>query len=98
MITKASLEGFIGVLLTIILIIMGLRLLLRFLAPYMMRYFIKKVEQKFGEQFQQSQNQHQNPFKQQSEGKQTIDTNNAQSQNPQSKKKVGEYIDFEEVD
>lgn len=98
MITKASLEGFIGVLLTIVLVIIGLRLLLRFSAPYLMRLFIRKIQQKFGEQFQNTENQYQNPFTQKTEGKQTIHNTNSQSKNPQSKKKVGEYIDFEEVE
>lgn len=94
MITEASLSGFIKTLFVILLVIIGLRVLMRVLAPYMMKYFLKKVEKKIGEQFQQAQNQYQ----QKTQENQTINDNNAQSKNPQSRKKVGDYIDYEEVD
>ncbi|GET45090.1 DUF4834 family protein [Capnocytophaga felis] len=94
MITEASLSGFIKTLFVILLVIIGLRVFMRILIPYLMRYFLKKVEQKFGQQFQQAQNQYQQRTKE----SQTINDNNAQSKNPQSKKKVGDYIDYEEVD
>lgn len=92
MIIEASFSGFIKTLFIIILIIFGLRVLMRVLAPYMMKYFLRKIEKKFGGQFQQAQSQYQRKTQE----SQTIN-NNSQT-NPQSKKKVGEYIDYEEVD
>ncbi|QSS98350.1 DUF4834 family protein [Psychroflexus sp. ALD_RP9] len=83
---------FLETLLIIILIIFGFRLLFKFFAPFLMRYFIKKLKQKFENTQQQSQ--------QQSTYSRQKDNLNKQSgtrkTNPNSK--VGEYIDYEELD
>lgn len=75
----------------IILVIYGLRILGRLFAPFMLRYVAKKAEKRFSEQFKQhAQNQQQ----QQREGETVIDKGPTRK----TTKKVGEYIDFEEVD
>lgn len=84
MIAEASLVGFIKTLFIILLIIYGLRLLMRFALPYMMNSFAKKVEKSFYEQY--GNKQQQNP------------TSTTKTQQPKAKKKVGEYIDYEEID
>lgn len=75
----------------IILVIYGLRILSRLFAPLLLRYVAKKAEKKFSEQFKQhAQNQKQQPR----EGETVID----KGPTTKTSKKVGEYIDFEEVD
>ena len=98
MIAEASLSGFLKTLLVVFIIIIGIRLVMRILLPYMMKYFLKKVGKKIGEQFQQTQNQYQQQKQYGQQQKQTINDANAQSKNPQTTKKVGEYIDYEEVE
>lgn len=92
MITEASLFDFLQTLLIVILVILGLRLVIRLLAPYAIRYFIKRLLGNINKKFQQTQNHYEQ------RQKQTINDAKSQSQNPQSKKKVGEYIDFEEIE
>jgi len=80
-------------LLVVLLVYFGLKFLIRFLTPYLMRYVAKKAGQKFESAFGQ------NPFdqtKQQPAGKTTIETPPKEQAN--SKAKVGEYVDFEEIE
>ncbi|GIM61464.1 hypothetical protein CAPN008_15140 [Capnocytophaga canis] len=94
MIAEASLMGFLRTLLIVLLVILGLRILIRILMPFVLRYFFKKVEKKIYNQFQQTQNQYQR----QTDSRQTIMNDDARSKESTSrKKKVGEYIDFEEI-
>nr|WP_298420597.1 DUF4834 family protein [uncultured Kordia sp.] len=75
----------------IILVIYGLRILGRLFGPLLLRYVAKKAEKKFSEQFKQhAKNQQQSPR----EGETVID----KGSKTKPSKKVGEYIDFEEVD
>ncbi|QAA83138.1 DUF4834 family protein [Aequorivita sp. H23M31] len=79
--------------LIVLLVYYGLKLLIRFATPYILRYISKKAGQQFEQFFG-------NPARpdahQQKEGQVTID--NIPSQNKSSGKKVGEYVDFEEVE
>ena len=69
------------------------KVLSKLFAPILIRYASKKMEKKFGEAFKQYQNQqNQNP----KEGETIIDKKPNSDSN--SSKKVGEYIDFEEID
>lgn len=82
----ASIPGFIRTILIIILIYYAFKILARIFLPFLMRKMMQKAGQSFqkqAEQFQQQQNQQQAPPKQ--------DVS-------KSKKQVGEYVDFEEVD
>jgi len=80
-------------LLVVLLVYFGLKFLIRFLTPYLMKYVAKKAGQKFEKAFGQ------NPFEQSKEdpaGKTSI---NKPSNAPKSSKaKVGEYVDFEEIE
>nr|WP_316948266.1 DUF4834 family protein [Capnocytophaga canimorsus] len=90
MIAEASFTGFIKTLFVVILVIFGLRLLLRFLMPYMLRFFAQKLQQNIQRKFQQAQQEQNQDNK--------IDSANAKYTNPKSTKKVGEYIDYEEIE
>lgn len=82
----ASIPGFIRTILIIILIYYAFKILARIFLPFLMRKMMQKAGQSFqkqAEQFQQQQNQQQAPPKQEV---------------PKSKKQVGEYVDFEDVD
>ena len=74
----------------IILVIYALRVLGRLFAPLLLRYVAKKAEKKFSEQFKQHAQNQQQP----KEGETVID----KASKTKPSKKVGEYIDFEEVD
>lgn len=79
--------------LVVILVYYGLKLLLKWLAPKMIGYAVKKTQERFGQQFGNFQD-----FENSSGKTKT----NTRAQKPFRKsnpsKKVGEYIDFEEID
>ncbi|WP_299335271.1 DUF4834 family protein [uncultured Psychroserpens sp.] len=92
MLQAASLTGFLRTILIILLIYYGIKILSRIFAPYLVRYMSKKMQQKFEGQFGQQQQQTQ----QHKEGETVIDK--IPNRNSSSNKKVGEYIDYEEID
>lgn len=93
MLQYASLTGFLRTILIILLVWYGIRILSRIFAPILMRYVAKKAEQKFGGQF----NQYQQPEpKKKKEGEISIDK--MPNEKTSSNKKVGEYVDYEEID
>lgn len=71
----------------------GIRLLARIFFPIMVRTVVQKAEQSFQQQQQNYQRQNsQDSFT-------NVDTNaNRRSDRPRETKKVGEYIDYEEID
>ncbi|MEZ4857850.1 MAG: DUF4834 family protein [Flavobacteriaceae bacterium] len=84
---------FLKTVLILILVYLGLKMLLQLLKPYLMRFIAKKVQQRFENAFGQ------NPFQQyHSPKEEPITVNKNNSKKPKSKKVVGEYIDFEEVE
>ena len=90
----ASFTGFLRTILIILLIYYGIKILSRLFAPYFMKYVSKKVEKKFGQQFGGNYQYKQEPPKK--EGEVTIDK--IPKREPTSNKKVGEYVDFEEIE
>ena len=78
------------ILLIILLVFYTLKLLTRYLGPLLLSYLSKKMVTKFESRFKQ-----QSPY-QNTENTQT--QTRSDSKIPESKKKVGEYIDFEEID
>lgn len=84
--------GVIKTILILVLIYYGLKILTRLFAPLLVRYVAKKAEQKINEQFGR---QHQTNTSAR-EGETTID--HQPKHRKTSSNKVGEYIDFEEVD
>lgn len=83
----ASFNGLVKTLFIIVLVYYGLRFLMRLLAPVIVQEVVKKAEQNFN----RTQNQQQYGY----------DNNNypqPKTEKPREKKKVGEYIDFEEIE
>lgn len=79
--------------LIVILVYYGFKFLLKWLAPKLLNYAVKKTSERFGQQFGNPQD-----FEpgQRTEGETTISKKPPRKSNPS--KKVGEYIDFEEID
>ncbi|WP_299117054.1 DUF4834 family protein [uncultured Winogradskyella sp.] len=97
MIQEASAMGLLRTILIILLIWFGLKILARLFAPLLIRFVAKKAEEKFGQQFGGFQNQSQQRAEQQRrEGDTVIDR--MPNRNTKSNEKVGEYIDYEELD
>ena len=93
MLQEASLYGFVRTILIIVLVYYAIKILTRFFAPYLMRYMSNKVQQKFEGQFGQQQQPQEPKHK---EGETVIDK--IPNRNTSSNSKVGEYIDYEDVD
>lgn len=97
MIQEASALGLLRTILFILLIYFVFKILARIFAPILLRFVAKKAEQKFGQQFGGFQNQaNQRQKETRKEGETVIDK--MPNQNKKSNEKVGEYIDYEEID
>jgi len=71
--------------LTGLLIFYALILITRYAGPILFQYFLKRLSKKFGMNHQSTDKTEENPFFKKEESKKT-------------NQKVGEYIDFEEID
>ena len=89
----ASFNGFIKMIFYIILFYYIFKFLVKLFLPVL----LKKVVQKAGENFQQQYQTNSNPFQGQSNQDEII-KNTSTNGNPKATKKVGEYIDYEELD
>jgi predicted lipid-binding transport protein (Tim44 family) len=81
----ASLSGILRTLVTLILIYYAVKFLFRIFAPVLFQQVVKKAGQNFYEQQQQYNQQQQQQY-------------SAPQDKPKEKKKVGEYIDYEEIE
>jgi hypothetical protein len=88
--------GLLRTILIILLIYFGLKILSRIFAPLLLRFVAKKAEQRFGDQFGGFQNQNNSRNDRRKEGETVIDKMPNKSKN--SNDKVGEYIDYEEIE
>ncbi len=88
--------GLLRTTLIILLIYFGLKILSRIFTPLLLRFVAKQAEQRFGDQFGgfQNQNNPQNDIRK--EGETVIDKMPNKTKN--SNDKVGEYIDYEEIE
>lgn len=86
--------AFLKTILIILLVYYLLKMVLRMLAPKIMGYAAKKTEQHFKERFGEFGGFQQND--QEQNGDVIIEKKKATKN--KSKEKVGEYIDFEEID
>ncbi len=77
-----------------ILLYYGFKLLWKWLAPKMLNYAVKKTNEKFSQQF----GNYQDSFGQQAREGETIVNKKTFNKKSNPSKKVGEYIDFEEID
>lgn len=84
---------FLKTILIVLLVYFGLKFLVRLATPYLMRYLSKKAGQQFEKFFQNPQASQEQREK---EGQITIEK--MPHRNSRSNNKVGEYVDYEEVD
>lgn len=84
----ASFSGIVRTLVIMILVFYAIKFLLRIFAPLIMQQVVKKAGQSFYEQQQQAA--------QNSQRDQTFN-GPKMPEKPREKKKVGEYIDYEEI-
>lgn len=89
--------SFSGIIRTLFLLMMAYYVI-KFLAKLFLPLLVKKVVEKAGENFQQQQqNQQGNSWKKTVNNDEIIiDTTNAK--NPRETKKVGDYVDYEEIE
>ncbi|WP_426430470.1 DUF4834 family protein [Winogradskyella sp. HB-48] len=89
--------GLLRTILIILLVWYGLKILSRLFAPLLIKFVAKKAEERFGQQFGGFQNQSQQRNEQKRrEGETVIDK--MPERQKSSNDKVGEYIDYEEID
>lgn len=93
MLEQASFNGFLKTLFIIVMLYYLFKFAFRLFAPILINKAIKKAEQTFRHNFEQ-----QNSYQNTAENDTTINSNTSKSKYPREKKKVGEYIDYEEVD
>lgn len=91
---QASFLGFLKTLVIIVLIYYFIKFAFRLLAPYLLNKAVNKVNENFQKKQQAYYQNQQNS----SNNNQGFEENMKQNQIPKEKKKVGEYIDFEEVE
>ncbi|UOK41319.1 MULTISPECIES: DUF4834 family protein [Flavobacterium] len=84
----ASFTGLIKALFWILFIYYALKFVMRLLAPYFLQQVVKKAEENFKQQQQNYQQQY----------SQANTQSSSQAEMPKERKKVGEYIDFEEIE
>lgn len=90
----ASFAGFIKTL----FYILAFYYIFKFLAKLLLPLLVKKVVQKAGENFQQQQNKTQDEAWQKGQSSDEIIYNTSNSKKPRETKKVGDYVDYEEID
>ena len=90
----ASFTGFIKALFYMI----AFYYIFRFLAKLFLPLLVKKVVKKAGENMQKQQQQAQDASWKKTQSKDEVLYNTAHAKNPCETKKVGDYVDYEEID
>jgi hypothetical protein len=90
----ASFTGFIKTL----FYILAFYYIFKFLAKLFLPLLVKKVVQKAGDNFQQQQQRSQGSSWNTTQSKDEIIYNTENVKNPRETKKVGDYVDYEEID
>lgn len=90
----ASFTGFIKTLFYIV----AFYYIFKFLAKLFLPLLVKKVVQKAGENFQQHQQRSQGTSWDRTQSNDEVIFNTKNDKNPRETKKVGEYVDYEEID
>lgn len=90
----ASFAGFIKTLFYIV----AFYYIFKFLAKLFLPLLVKKVVEKAGANFQEQQQRSQDASWRKSNNNDEIIYNTAHSKNPRETKKVGDYVDYEEID
>lgn len=91
---EASFAGFIRTLFYII----AFYYIFRFLAKLFLPLLLKKVVEKAGENMQKQQQRYNQDSWQNTQNEETIIYNTDKVKRPQETKKVGDYVDYEEID
>lgn len=81
--------GFIKMIFEIILFYYVIKFLSKLFLPVVIKKVVNKAEQAFQEQYQNTQNPQQ---------KDEVIFDASKARNPRETKKVGDYVDFEEID
>lgn len=90
----ASFGGFLRTLLIIVLAYYAFKFFMKYLFPV----FIYKVAKKASDNYQQKQQDFYSQQQSNASNTQAPDSNFSSEDKPREKKKVGEYIDFEELE
>ncbi|MDI5888020.1 MAG: DUF4834 family protein [Flavobacterium sp.] len=90
----ASFTGFIKALFYMI----AFYYIFRFLAKLFLPLLVKKVVEKAGENMQKQQQYAQDNTWKKTQSKDEVIYNTANAKNPRETKKVGDYVDYEEID
>ncbi|MFT5964900.1 MAG: hypothetical protein ACI9L6_001652 [Flavobacterium sp.] len=90
----ASFSGFIKIVFYILTFYYVFKLLAKLFLPLL----VKKVVEKAGENFQQQQQRSQGGSPNKTQTKDEVIFNTKNDRNPRETKKVGEYVDYEEID
>jgi hypothetical protein len=90
----ASFSGFIKA----IFYMIAFYYIFKFLARLFLPLLVKKVVEKAGQNFQQQQQQTQNTTWKKTPNNDEIIINTANDKNPRETKKVGDYVDYEEIE
>ncbi len=89
--------SFIGLLETLFWIYVSYYIF-KFLSKLFLPILVKKVVEKAGENFQQQQQRYRDTSWNTSQNNDEIQYNTSNSKNPRETKKVGDYVDYEEID
>lgn len=84
---------FLKTVLIVLMVYFGLKFLIRLVTPYLMRYITKKAGQKFESFFNENP-----PVNATSKNAGEITIDKMPSRNARTSKKVGEYVEYEEVE
>lgn len=90
-----------GLIKTIVFIIIGyyvVKFLARLFFPIVVRKVVSKAEESFNQQYRSAQTNYQNPNQNERLNKDEVIFKAGNSNNPKSTKKVGEYVDYEEIE
>lgn len=94
----ASFTGLIKIIAYFIIIYYVIKFLARLFFPIVIRKVVSKAEESFKQQYQSSQQNDSYSAHQNTTLKDEIISGKGTSNNPKSTKKVGEYVDYEEIE
>ena len=90
-----------GLIKTIVFIIIGyyvVKFLIRLFFPIVVRKVVSKAEESFKQQYQSTQQNYNYKRQENRSFKDEIISETGKSNNPKSTKKVGDYVDYEEIE
>lgn len=90
---QASFSGFLQTIMIILLVYFALKIFIKWFGPRILRYFVKKMGEKAMRSFNQS-----SPFSSEKKKEPEPEIKRKQPNTSKTKKDVGEYIDYEEIE